>query len=51
MAELHNKTLAEGIFMDILNIDDATLLYSNAANIKLLVVQLQHDIMQHQYDI
>ena len=51
VADLHNKTLADGIFADILHIDDATLLYSNAAKIQWLKNQLEFDINEHQHNV
>ena len=51
VADLHNKTLVDGIFADILHMDDATLLYSNAADIQWLKDQLAFDINHHQYNV
>ena len=37
--------------MDILDWDDATPLYNNAADDQWIMDQLQHDIMQHSYNV
>ena len=51
VTDLFNTAVADGVVDNILKFDDTTPLFSNDADNKWLMDQLQHDIAKHPYNI
>ena len=51
VTDLFNTAVADGVVYDVLQLDDTTPLFSNDADNRWLMEQLQHDIANHPYNI